>query len=75
MPAQAGQDTSSNEWKLACLGRHICRMPTRQHRNDFLDLMRKKHTPEFMATLEQIIKDQWVILHRPTSSGDQHGNA
>lgn len=75
MSAPAAVGTSSKEWLLACLGRHICRMPTRQHRLDFLDLMRKKHTTEFMTTIEQIIKEQWAILHSPAASRGPHGNA
>lgn len=72
----AARDTASPEWKLECLARHVCRMPTKGHRLAFLDLMRKKHTSEFMANIEQQIREQWVVLHAPAQvNKEQHGNA
>ncbi len=76
MTAAAPIDTSSEEWKLACLARHVCRMPSRAVRHAFLDLMRKKHDTEFMATLEKTIVDEWSIMHPPKlKAGGANGNA
>lgn len=60
MTAPAGIDTSSPQWQMICLARHICRMPTKQHRHDFLALLRKKGKADaFVAELEQEVKVQW----------------
>lgn len=68
-------DTCSPEWQLACLARHICRMPGKADRHRFLDLMRKHHRPEFIATVEQKVRDEWVLTHPPANAPrEAHGN-
>lgn len=60
---------------LACLARHICRLPAKADRHRFLDLMRKRHQPEFMATVEQKVRDEWVLMHPLAHPArENHGN-
>lgn len=61
MSVPAGTDTASPEWQLICLARHICRMPTKQHRHEFLALMRKRgKNDQFIAEVEKKVREQWA---------------
>lgn len=65
MSGAGGIDASSEEWKLACLARHVCRLPTKADRHAFLNLMRKSHKPEFVADIENRVRREWVLMYPP----------
>lgn len=61
--ASAAIDTSSEEYRLDCLARHICNLPTKTYRHAFLALMNKRHTPQFMEDITARVITQWGLLH------------
>jgi hypothetical protein len=54
-------ETSSREWLLICLARHICRMPTKVVRHQFLAQL--KWAPEARAEVEGLIHTEWNRMH------------
>lgn len=55
-------DTSSPEWMLICLARHICRQPSKEARQAVLDGLRAKHTTEFVSQLEALVVEEWNLV-------------
>lgn len=43
-------DTSSPHWQLVCLALHICRLPSKQARHEFMD------------ELERTVIEQWPLV-------------
>lgn len=64
MDGFAPVDTSSEEYLLDCLARHICNLPTKERRHAFLALMRKKHPSEFIDDIERRVRIQWPLLRQ-----------
>ncbi len=62
---------------LVCLARHICRMPNKVARLNFIQLMRdRKHSPDFIAEIQTLVREQWVVLHAQAAQGEgDHGHA
>jgi hypothetical protein len=76
MPPGPEIDTSSQDWLMACLARHICHLPNKVARHEFLNRMRPKKSPEFMQEIEQRVKDEWVLMYpQSTFAKELHGHA
>jgi len=58
----AGIDTNSQEWQMACLARHICRLPGRSARLNFMDVLRAKHPAEFVQSVENNVRTEWALM-------------
>ncbi len=54
-------DTSSQEWLLICLARHICRMPTKEMRNSFMEKL--KWEAASVEELRQITRTEWQRMY------------
>ena len=54
-------DTSSREWLLICLARHICRMPTTETRNSFMEKL--KWEAASVEELRQITRIEWQRMY------------
>jgi len=52
-------DTSSEEWRIECLVRHICRLPTSLERRGFLKKMAEIHGAEAVKPIEEAVKNEW----------------
>lgn len=50
-------DTASKEWLLICLARHVCRMPTKSLRNQFIEAL--KWSPNEKLQLRELTKQEW----------------
>ncbi|KQW96962.1 hypothetical protein ASC94_09145 [Massilia sp. Root418] len=55
-------DTSSPEWMLVCLARHVCRQPSRPERQALIESLGAKHSNEFVEQLKNLIAEQWDLV-------------
>ncbi|WGG51811.1 hypothetical protein [Rugamonas sp. DEMB1] len=62
MPAPAVIDTRSEEWKMICLARHVCRIDDQQKRRNLVADLSAKHGAEFDAALKAAIMVEWELL-------------
>ena len=68
-------DTYSREWMLVCLARHICRLPGKAARLGFIEMMRKYHGAEFINEIQNLVREQWRVMHAPAAQGEvDNGN-
>lgn len=54
-------DTASQEWRLICLARHICRMTTKVHRHAFLEKLR--WSQQSLDELKKLIHQEWERMY------------
>lgn len=57
-------DTSSQEWLLECEARTVLDMPTREKRNQFMQLVEKKRGAEQAQKLRVRVMDLYTLRKR-----------
>lgn len=57
-------DTSSDEYRMLCLARHVCALETKQARIDFMDNWRKRHGDTSADKLRELCMTEWKKQER-----------